>query len=86
MRRPVSTLSTLSPSSHSLGAPAPALGSPSLGDVGKAAFTVTELLLFAAAGASLGGVVATQSSSVPKPYARNAAIGAVALPIIAVVF
>lgn len=63
---------------------APTLGSPSIRDVGSAALTVTELLLFAAAGAALGGVIATQQSA-PKPYARDAIIGAVALPLIAVV-
>jgi hypothetical protein len=67
-----------------LGAPAPQLGSPSIGDVAKATLTIGQLLLFAAAGASLGGVIATQQSE-PKPYARNAMIGAVALPLIAVV-
>jgi hypothetical protein len=61
------------------------LGSPSTGDVANAALTIAQLALFAAAGAALGGVIATQQSA-PKPYARNAIIGAVALPVIAVVF
>ena len=63
---------------------APTLGAPSTGDVASATLTILELALFAAAGAALGGVIATQQSY-PKPYARNATIGAVALPLIAVV-
>jgi len=66
-------------------ATASTLGSPSPGDVASATLTIAQLALFAAAGAALGGVIATQQSA-PKPYARNAIIGAVALPVIAVVF
>ena len=63
---------------------APVLGAPSGGEVAAATFTALQLILFAAAGAALGGVIATQQKN-PKPYARNAMIGAVALPVIAVV-
>jgi hypothetical protein len=65
-------------------APAPVLGAPSPGDVAKATVTAIQVVLFAAAGAALGGVIATQQKN-PKPYIRNAVVGAVALPIIAVV-
>lgn len=51
-------------------------------DVASAAWTVTQLALFAAAGASLGIAIASQQKD--QPVLRNAAIGAVALPILAV--
>jgi len=52
------------------------------GDVASAAWTVTQLALFAAAGASLGIAIASQQKD--QPVLRNAAIGAIALPILAV--
>ncbi len=52
------------------------------GDVASATWTVAQLVLFAAAGASLGVVVSSYSKS---PHTmRDATIGAVALPVLAI--
>lgn len=54
-----------------------------VGDVASAAFTVTQMLIISAAGAALGALIASQQKA-PQPTGRNAVIGAVALPILAV--
>jgi|GEM_PF-4925222 len=72
--------------SHAISAPntaaAPNTTGLSTGEVASATWTVTQLALFAAAGASLGVVL---SSYQKEPHTgRNAAIGAIALPVLAV--
>ncbi len=72
-------------SGNAVSAPPNAVGSVAPGDVASAAWPGAQLLLFAAAGASLGAVVASYSKSPQKPVLRNAAIGAVVVPLVAVI-